>query len=92
MSFLGILELQGNLKKLEICFTRYLSHTGFLLAQSGMSGASSHSLSQSRPGLPYLFASSEAGTRAHQAVTPQFPYMVSEQAVELGVVIKCDFV
>lgn len=92
MSFPGILELQCNLKKFEICFTRYLSHAVFLLAQSGKSGASSHSLSQSRPGLPYLFTSSEAGTRAHQVVTPQFPYMVSEQDVELGVVIKCDFV
>lgn len=92
MSFPGKPELEFNLKKFEICFTRYLSHAAFLLAQSGKSGDSSHSLSQSRPGLPYLFASSEAGTRAYQAVTPQFPYMVSEQDVELGVVIKCDFV
>lgn len=72
---------------------QYLSHAGFLLPPSGNSAASSEHLPQNRTGLPYLLTRSEAGTRAlTQAVTPQFPYMVSEQDVELGVVIKCYFV
>lgn len=40
-------------------------------------------LPRSRPGLPCMCTSSEAGTLVHQARTLQFPYMVSEQDVEL---------
>lgn len=35
------------------------------------------------PGLPCMCTSSESGTLVHQARTLQFPYMVSEQDVEL---------
>lgn len=75
-----------------MCFVQHASHVVFPLAQSGKGDAFSLWLSPRGPGLPYLCTSSEGGTLPHQSLTLQFPYMVSEQDAELGIVIKCYFV